>query len=111
MAWLTSCDSSNLITTQQDSWAEQMAYITGSGGVGGIAELKFAKRIHTLTVIEYVGVDKSTAETYVENNPAESSYDEETHIITIVKSCRAVRDGDGGAYKVVKETETISDWV
>lgn len=110
MAWLTSCGDDNKIETQGDSWLERISYLEGSVGIGGTATVGSLKRIHAPLTIEYVGIDLATAKAYVSENPASETYDEATKITTIVKSCKWSRDGDGGCYKVIKETETITDW-
>ena len=109
--WLTSCGDYNMIEMQGDSWLERISYLQGSVGIGGVATIGGMKRIHTPSTIEYVGLDLSEAKAFVAANPASETYDEATGITTIVKSCKWSRDGDGGAYKVVKEVETITDWL
>ena len=117
MSWLTSCSSTNLVETQKDSVCEQISYIVGAtvGGTEFVGSIKTTGRIRTVTTIEYRGVDQATADAYVDSNPAGSTYTPAGETVPIgfwtnVKSSRSVRDGEGGAYKVVKETEVIYDW-
>lgn len=105
--WLTSCGESNLIEIQGDSWVERISYGSISGGVNSFGTMR---RTHTPKTIEYVGLDINTAKAFASDNPASEKYDEANKVTIITKSCRWVRDGDGGSYKVVKETETVTDW-
>lgn len=108
--WIESCSDANMIEINGDSWLEPISYLTGSGGIGGIASVATMTRTHTPVTIEYVGLSLAAAKQYCADNPADTKYDEEKKITTIVRSCKWVRDGDGGCYKVIKETETITDW-
>lgn len=108
--WLQACGAENLIEMQGDSWIERVSYLQGSIGIGGSATIGSTTRIHTPETIEYVGLDLASAKAFVAANPASETYNQSTGITTIVKSCKWVRDGDGGCYKVIKEVETITDW-
>jgi hypothetical protein len=94
MAWLTSV---TLHTTSTVSWSEHQYRV-----FAGTVDTYY--RIHTLTTEECDGVDESTATTYVANNPADPTANPE------VKSCRAVRSNEAGAYRVIKETESVGSW-
>lgn len=108
--WLTSCGENNVIEIQGDSWIERISYLQGSVGIGGTATIGIVKRIHTPYTIEYVGLELAAAKAFVAANPASETLDAGTGITTIVKSCKWVRDGDAGVYKVIKEVETVTDW-
>jgi hypothetical protein len=108
--WLTSAGDSNLIEMQGDSWIERISYLQGSVGIGGTATIASMTRVHTPSTIEYIGLELLAAKAFVAANPASETYDSGTGITTIVKSCKWVRDGDAGCYKVIKETETVTAW-
>lgn len=107
MAWLISCDSNNWIPYEGQDFADPFFYLSGTVGMGGVADLKKAYRHRTITGGEYVGVDYTTASNYVSNNPSTTSY---SNGVTTTTRVRYARDGEGGAYKVILETETISDF-
>lgn len=91
MAWLTSC---TFYTVSQKS-REELQYRVFGGSVTTY------RRILTNTVTEAPGVDESTATSYVTTYPAGAS-----NIVAI----EAVRVDASGQFKVVKETETATDW-
>ena len=91
MAWLT---TGTFYTVSKKSWDETQYRVFGGS-------VDVYHRVHTLTVEEAPGVDQSTAETYVTNNPAGASN---------ITSIEAVRVDASGQFKVTKETETIGEW-
>lgn len=113
MGWLTSCDDTNKIVTMPGwSWVEQMSTPSGSVGFGGTATYHQLIRRHVETTYEYVGLTQAAAESYVASNPANDGtyHSGSPGYWARIKECRPVRDGDGGAYKVIRTDEVIYDW-
>jgi hypothetical protein len=106
MALLTSCGSTNLKTSNYMSWAEEVPYLIGTSGIGGVSDLKVAKRIHTSHTSTYVGLDEATAKGYVDAHPATMT--ESSGTITKIGQCTANPVGDGPMWYVTFDTETIA---
>ncbi len=109
MSWLTTCDDTNKVVLASEDLADgPFGYLTGTVGISGIADLKQAYRRRTSQSYEYVGVDQATAETFCGANPSTITRDDDNGKTTTFKA-RMMRDGSGGAYKVVVETEVVYD--
>lgn len=91
MAWLTTCDDTNKVTTGYAAWRAPV--ISSIGGTTGYL-------LHVVEEFEYRGITESTATTYVDNNqPGDANN---------IVSCKAQRMNDADGWKVVVETETIT---
>jgi len=100
MPWLTTCTDTNKIETTGGPWIEKRPVLSGSSGIGGIADVKEYRRTHTPVTTEYVGIDYATAVDFATDAIEDDG----------VMSARYDRDGEGGAYRVIIESETIGEW-
>jgi hypothetical protein len=106
MALLTTTTATNLKISNYMSWAEEVPYLVGTAGIGSVADLKVAKRIHTSYTSTYVGLDEATAKGYVDAHPATMT--ESSGTITKVGQCTANPVGDSPMWYVTFDTETIA---
>ena len=89
MSYLTTCDSTNEKIISRKVYFEKM-----------YTSLGFCyRRKHTLKTTHFVGVDKATADAYVDDH-GDDEY---------IKEIYAERDGEAGYYRVVVNTDQYPD--